>query len=38
VAVLKRNENDPKDDYKNRIRAKQWELPVLEAVYTPGEK
>jgi len=35
VALLKRDRDDPAEDYQNRIKVDQWELPVLEAVYTP---
>jgi ATP-dependent DNA helicase RecQ len=36
VALLKRDRDDPSDDFQDRIKIDQWEFPVLEAVYTPG--
>jgi ATP-dependent DNA helicase RecQ len=35
VALLRRNRDDPQEGFQNRIRADWWELPVLEAVYSP---
>ena len=35
VALLKRERDDPAEGFQDRIRVDQWELPVLEAVYTP---
>jgi ATP-dependent DNA helicase RecQ len=36
IALLRRDRDDPKDDFQDRIKVDQWELPVLEAVYSPG--
>ena len=36
VALLRRDRDDPNEDFINRIKADQWELPILEAVYFPG--
>jgi ATP-dependent DNA helicase RecQ len=36
VALLRRNRDDPQEGFQNRIKADWWELPVLEAVYTPS--
>jgi ATP-dependent DNA helicase RecQ len=33
VALLRRDRDDPNEDFINRIKADQWELPILEAVY-----
>jgi len=35
VAVLRRDRDDPDEDFVSRIKADQWELPILEAVYFP---
>ncbi len=35
VALLRRDRDDPQEDFQNRIKVDQWELPVLEAVYSP---
>ena len=35
VALLRRNREDPNEDFISRIKAERWELPVLEAVYSP---
>ncbi len=32
VALLKRNQDDPEEDFQERINADSWELPVLEVV------
>ncbi len=40
LALLHRDRNDPKENFQERIRTDQWELPVLEVVYQktgPGE-
>jgi ATP-dependent DNA helicase RecQ len=34
VALLNRDRDDPSEDFLNRIKVDQWELPVLEAVYS----
>ena len=36
VAMLKRDRNDPDEDFRKRIRADEWELPLLEVVYRPA--
>jgi ATP-dependent DNA helicase RecQ len=36
VALLRRDRDDPNEDFISRIKADQWELPILEAVYTPS--
>ena len=36
VAMLKRDRDDPAEEFWNRINSDQWELPVLEAIYTPS--
>jgi ATP-dependent DNA helicase RecQ len=36
IALLKRDRDDPKDEFQDRIKVDQWELPVLEAVYLPS--
>jgi ATP-dependent DNA helicase RecQ len=36
VALLRRDRDDPDEEFINRIRADQWELPILEAVYSPS--
>jgi ATP-dependent DNA helicase RecQ len=33
VALLRRDRDDPDEDFINRIKSDQWELPILEAVY-----
>ena len=38
VALLKRDRDDPLVGFQDRIKVDQWELPVLEAVYTPINK
>jgi ATP-dependent DNA helicase RecQ len=38
VALLRRDRDDPSEEFQRRIRAERWELPVLEAVFVPGEK
>jgi ATP-dependent DNA helicase RecQ len=35
IALLKRDRDDSAEGFQNRIKVNQWELPVLEAVYTP---
>jgi ATP-dependent DNA helicase RecQ len=35
IALLRRDRQDPDEGFRNRIKVDQWELPVLEAVYTP---
>jgi len=35
VALLRRDRDDPDEDFVNRIKSDQWELPIIEAVYTP---
>jgi len=32
VALLKRNRDDPEEDFQDRINADNWELPVLEVI------
>ncbi len=32
VAMLRRNRDDPDENFQNRIKSDQWELPVLEVV------
>jgi hypothetical protein len=32
VAVLRRNLDDPDENFQKKIRAENWELPVLEVV------
>ena len=32
VALLKRNRDDPEEDFQERINTDSWELPVLEVV------
>ena len=34
VALLQRNRDDPSEDFINRIKADQWELPILEVIYS----
>ncbi|MGD9135902.1 MAG: RecQ family ATP-dependent DNA helicase [Desulfobacterales bacterium] len=34
VALLRRERDDPNEEFINRIKADQWELPILEAVYS----
>jgi len=34
IALLRRDRQDPDEDFQNRIKVDQWELPVLEAVYS----
>ncbi len=34
VALLQRNRDDPAGGFINRIKSDQWELPILEAVYS----
>jgi len=34
VALLRRDRDDPNEGFQNRIKVDQWELPVLEAVYS----
>lgn len=34
VAMLFRENDDPDESYRNRIKARHWELPVLEVVYS----
>jgi ATP-dependent DNA helicase RecQ len=34
VALLRRDRDDSQEGFQNRIKADQWELPVLEVVYT----
>ena len=36
VALLRRDRDDPNEDFINRIKSDQWELPILEAVYSPS--
>ena len=36
VAVLRRDRDDPNEDFINRIKLDQWELPILEAVCSPS--
>ena len=36
VALLRRDCDDPNEDFINRIKSDQWELPILEAVYSPS--
>ncbi|MCF8070331.1 MAG: RecQ family ATP-dependent DNA helicase [Desulfobacterales bacterium] len=36
VALLRRDRDDPNEEFISRIKSDQWELPVLEAVYTPS--
>jgi len=36
VALLRRDRDDPNEDFISRIKADHWELPVLEAVYSPS--
>jgi len=33
VAMLRRNRDDPDENFRKKIRANYWELPVLEVVY-----
>ena len=33
VAMLRRNRDDPDENFRKKIRANNWELPVLEVVY-----
>ncbi len=35
VALLKRDRDDPAEEFQDRIKVDEWELPVLEAVYSP---
>ena len=35
VALLRRDHDDPDEGFINRIKADQWELPILEAAYSP---
>ena len=35
IALLRRDRDDPNEDFQDRIKVDQWELPVLEAVYSP---
>jgi hypothetical protein len=32
VAILRRNRDDPDENFQKKIRADNWELPVLEVV------
>ena len=32
VAMLRRNRDDPDENFRKMIRAENWELPVLEVV------
>ncbi|MFO7963095.1 MAG: AAA family ATPase [Desulfobacterales bacterium] len=34
VAMLRRDRNDPDEDFQKWIKANEWELPVLEVVYS----
>jgi ATP-dependent DNA helicase RecQ len=36
IALLRRDRDDPSEDFINGIKADQWELPILEAVYSPS--
>ena len=36
VALLRRDRDDPNQEFINRIKSDQWELPIIEAVYSPG--
>jgi ATP-dependent DNA helicase RecQ len=36
IALLRRDRDDPYEDFINRIKTDQWELPILEAVYYPS--
>lgn len=36
VALLKRDRDDPAEGFQDRINVDEWELPVLEAVYSPS--
>jgi len=36
VALLRRDRDDPNEEFINRIKADQWELLILEAVYSPS--
>ena len=36
IALLRRDRQDPDEGFRNRIKVDKWELPVLEAVYSPS--
>jgi ATP-dependent DNA helicase RecQ len=38
IALLRRDRDDPNEDFINRIKADKWELPILEAVYSPSSR
>jgi len=33
VAMLQRNRDDPDENFRKKIKADYWELPVIEVVY-----
>ena len=38
VAMLRRNRDDSDEKFQNLIKADEWELPVLEVVYSSSRK
>jgi ATP-dependent DNA helicase RecQ len=38
VALIQRDRDDPNEYFISRIKADHWELPILEAVYSPSTK
>ena len=37
VAMLRRNRDDPDENFRKKIKADYWELPVIEVVYPARE-
>ncbi len=35
IALLRRDRDDPENNFQDRIKVDHWELPILEAVYSP---
>jgi len=38
LAMLRRNRDDPDEGFQKRIRSDNWELPLLEVVYSADGK
>jgi len=38
VAMLRRNRDDPDENFQKRIKADEWELPILEVVYSDSRE
>jgi ATP-dependent DNA helicase RecQ len=36
IAMLQRNQDDPDDSFQKMIKAEEWELPMLEVIYSDG--